>query len=269
GTIWALTTLSLLFLPARLYARWASFHRFYWDDFLVLFAWILSLSITASCTAYNNVTYEAMYLGSNQALGGFPSDVEIIAMQFSRMFAIVPMIFYTGLWAVKLAFLLFFRRLGTQAVSSLRWLWWVVTGVTGVCYFANFASLPYKCSLVSYEVLISPECLTEQGLAVTSMKVNCVLDIFTDCLIMSIPFSILWRVRLSLCQRIAFSGIFSLVVITIVFAIVRAAITTIGATNQMDPIWMYLWTNVELNVAIIIACVAPYRSLFQHSQTQY
>lgn len=182
GTIWALTTLSLLFLPARLYARWTSFHRFYWDDFFVLFAWILSLSITASCTAYNNATYEVMYLGSDQLFSGFPSNVEIIAMQFSRLFAIVPMIFYTGLWAVKFAFLLFFRRLGTQAVSSLRWLWWVVTGVTGVCYFACFASLPYKCSLVSYEVLMSPGCSAKQGLAFTSMKVNCVLDVFTDCL---------------------------------------------------------------------------------------
>lgn len=119
-------------------------------------------------------------------------------------------------------------------------------------------------------------------------------------LVMSIPFSILWRVQLSPCQRIAFLGIFSLVVITITFSIVRAAITTIGVENQMDPIWMYLWTNVELNVgklishhstpssihpsprvskyyqadststpAIIVACVTPYRTLFLRNQTQY
>lgn len=68
-------------------------------------------------------------------------------------------------------------------------------------------------------------------------------------------------------------------VITIIFAIVRAAITTVGVERQMDPIWMYLWTSIELNVgkpppllirldsclvcsAIVVACVAPYRTLF-------
>ncbi|KAF2705459.1 hypothetical protein K504DRAFT_414361 [Pleomassaria siparia CBS 279.74] len=267
GAIWALTVLSFLFLPARLYARWSSFFRFYWDDFFVVFAWVLSLAITASCTALNSVTFEIMLIGSGRM--EYPTNLKAIVMQFSRLFSIVPMVFYTGLWAIKIAFLLFFRRLGTQAVWSLRRHWWVVCGITVVSYFACFASLSYRCCLVSYEVLVSPECSATQRSSFTSMKVNCVLDVFTDCLIMSIPFNILWRVRLSPQQRIALSGIFSLVLITIIFAIVRAAITTVGVTNQMDPIWMYLWTNIELNVAIIVACVAPYHSLFLRNQTQH
>lgn len=66
--------------------------------------------------------------------------------------------------------------------------------------------------------------------------------------VMSIPFNILWRVRLTRSQRIALSAVFSLVMITIIFAIVRAAITTLGVRRQMDPTWFYLWTIVELNV---------------------
>ncbi|KAH7130796.1 hypothetical protein B0J11DRAFT_603180 [Dendryphion nanum] len=240
GIIWAMTTFSLLFLPARLYARFKTARRFYWDDFFVVFAWILLLAITASCTAFNSVTYDIMAIGAGKKK--FPPNVRVITMQFSRLFTIIPMIFYAGLWSIKIAFLLFFRRLGTQSIHSLNRHWWIVFCIT--------------------MVLVSAQCQASQGLSFISMKVNVVLDVFTDLLIMTIPFNILRRVRLSLRQRIFLSGIFSLVVITITFAIVRAVITTVNVKNQMDPIWMYLWTNIELSIAIIIACVAPYRSLF-------
>lgn len=102
-------------------------------------------------------------------------------MQFLRLFTTVPMIFYTGLWCIKLGFLLFFRRLGVRSIPSLNRWWWAVTGITAVCYFVCFATLPYYCTLVSFEVAFSAACAT-QGLSFISMKVNCALDIFTDCL---------------------------------------------------------------------------------------
>lgn len=66
--------------------------------------------------------------------------------------------------------------------------------------------------------------------------------------VVSIPFFLLWKVHISPRQKLALSGIFSLVIFTIIFAIVRATITTVHANEQMDPIWMYLWTVIELNV---------------------
>lgn len=110
-----------------------------------------------------------------------PPNVKIIVMQFSRLFFVVPMIFYAGLWSVKIAFLLFFRRLGTRSLKGLRYWWWVVLGITLLCYGLCYTTLPYRCCLVSYEVLASPECAT-QGWSFISMKVNCALDVFTDCL---------------------------------------------------------------------------------------
>ena len=69
---------------------------------------------------------------------------------------------------------------------------------------------------------------------------------------MSIPFLLLRHVRITRQQKIALSCIFSLVVFTIIFAIVRAILTTLHVDMQMDPIWMYLWTSVELNVGKLI-----------------
>jgi hypothetical protein len=65
---------------------------------------------------------------------------------------------------------------------------------------------------------------------------------------MTIPFLILRHIRISTRQRVALSAIFSLVVITMIFAILRAALTTVGVKYQMPPVTMYMWTNIELNV---------------------
>ncbi|KAJ8113882.1 hypothetical protein OPT61_g4094 [Boeremia exigua] len=264
GTVWSLTILSFLFLPARLYARLRATKRLFWDDFLVTFAWILSLAIAITLTVYYPVTVEIMLIGAG--LKKFPPNVKIITMQFTRVFTVIPMLFYAGLWCIKLAFLLFFRRLGLRNVTSLRRWWRIVLVVTIVSLLVCYSLLPYRCTLVSFQIVASAECQT-QGLSFVAMGVNTAMDVMTDCLIMSIPFMIIRRIRISRHQRLVLSAVFSLVIVTIIFAVVRATVTTIGVKRQIDPLWMYLWTSIELNIAIIIACVAPYRSLFIRNRT--
>jgi hypothetical protein len=64
---------------------------------------------------------------------------------------------------------------------------------------------------------------------------------------MSIPLSVLWKVRISLSRKLALAAVFSLVVITIVFAIVRVAIVS-SKSFRPDPSWLYLWSNIETTV---------------------
>jgi hypothetical protein len=174
-----LTALSLVFLPARLYARWTTLHRFFWDDFFAVFAGCISLAISTVVTVYSKVTFEMILIGAGRL--PFPSNVKIITMEYTRVFAAIPMMFYVGLWSIKLAFLLFFRRLGTRNIQSLHRWWWFVAIFTITSFFLCFATLPYRCTLVSFEVVASPECQT-QGLSFVSMKVNCTLDVLTDVL---------------------------------------------------------------------------------------
>lgn len=65
---------------------------------------------------------------------------------------------------------------------------------------------------------------------------------------MSIPYLILRHVRISTHQKVVLCTVFSLVVITMTFAIVRAIVTTVGVKRQIDPLWLYLWTSIELNI---------------------
>lgn len=266
GTIWALTGVSFIFLPARLYARWTATKRLYWDDFLVTFACIISLAISIVITIFHPVTIELMLIGAN--LKPFPPNVKIITMQFTRVFTAIPMLFYGGLWCVKLTFLLFFRRLGLRNVTSLRRWWRIVLGVTIVAFLICYTVLPYRCTFVSFAVVASKECQTH-GLSFVAMGLNTALDVITDCLsmsvvrriersvvadvfetVVSIPILILRRVRISTHQKVVLCATFSLVIITMTFAIVRATVTTVGVKRQIDPLWMYLWTSIELNVGM-------------------
>lgn len=42
-TTWLVTSLSTISLGARLYTRYWRFSKFYWDDFFVVLAWVLSV----------------------------------------------------------------------------------------------------------------------------------------------------------------------------------------------------------------------------------
>ncbi|KAL8751698.1 MAG: hypothetical protein Q9184_005986 [Pyrenodesmia sp. 2 TL-2023] len=77
----------------------------------------------------------------------------------------------------------------------------------------------------------------------------------------------LWKVQMSLRKKVALGGIFSLAVITTVFAIVRVASTS-ALTKQPDGSWMYMWNSIEQCVAIIVACLGSFRSLFTNNRAR-
>lgn len=64
---------------------------------------------------------------------------------------------------------------------------------------------------------------------------------------MLIPISILWNVRVPLRKKVAFIGLFSLTIITIVVAIVRAVniTSTRQGTGQEDTTFLWLWSAIQ------------------------
>ncbi|CAI6336754.1 unnamed protein product [Periconia digitata] len=171
--------------------------------------------------------------------------------------------FYLGLWSVKAAFLVFFKRLISD-IRSLTIHWWVVTVFTFLCLVACFADTNYWCRLAPLSEIVKkcsggPE--IEKVLVV--LKLNTAFDVITDFLIMSIPFTILWHVRVQAKKKLALLGLFSLVMITALFAILRAALVT-KYSRQPEPSWLYIWTAVEHSMAVIVACLGTFRGLFVH-----
>lgn len=64
---------------------------------------------------------------------------------------------------------------------------------------------------------------------------------------MALPLRLLWKLQIERKQKIALAGMFSLAIITVVFAIVR--IIEINPTlKHVDPVWLALWTMIEASV---------------------
>ena len=77
----------------------------------------------------------------------------------------------------------------------------------------------------------------------------------------SLPFAILWRVKISLRRKAALGATLCLSVFIIIISITRAIF--IRSTNgQTDIIWATLWALVEAAFAVIVVSATAFRLLF-------
>ena len=57
----------------------------------------------------------------------------------------------------------------------------------------------------------------------------------------------LWKVQITLRQKLALGGVFSLTIFIMIFAIIRVVVVS-GNSHQPDQTWLYLWTSIEQTV---------------------
>lgn len=112
----------------RLAVRYRHLKRFFWDDGWVVWA-MVCLTIMA---ILNQVQRDIIYMIAIIAKGGVPSapftTPEKIAssmiLQAKLQFTFM-MFFWTALWSIKAALLMFYSRLFTGVQGYMKW-WWIV-----------------------------------------------------------------------------------------------------------------------------------------------
>ena len=104
--------------------------------------------------------------------------------------------------------------------------------------------------------------------------------------VLSIPFLVLWKTRISLRKKLIMLSIFSATIFIMVTAVLRVAVG-MNYERQMNIDWLCFWSFIEVDVgmlsqfsssscletdpqlvAIIVSCVASLRQLFVVSQNQ-
>lgn len=164
---WTLTSVTLLSLVLRVTIRLRRFRKLFWDDFSVGLAFVLSLA-TAIEPTFTAVHYD------------FGDDPGI---KQGKVVVILSIMYNTCLWAVKIAFLLFFKRLGVDTIRNLRVYWWLVLVTTVLSYGALYTMSQERC--IWTHGLAKPDCSLElkaRRLGYTAVKVACALDVGTDLL---------------------------------------------------------------------------------------
>ncbi|KAF2464461.1 uncharacterized protein BDR25DRAFT_346681 [Lindgomyces ingoldianus] len=262
-TIWAVTAVSFSFLGVRIFSRIRSIKRLHGDDYLVIFAWGLSL-LSATCWHFiSPKMYEVQAIGSGD-IWPPPDNVITRTKQYFSGQLIVIAFFHAILYFIKMSFMIFFKKLGKD-IPTLTVYWYGVFAFTGAAFLVTLGTMDYQCMISAFEDILA-KCLSPDGKAriLFALRLATALDVTTDCLVMTIPFSILWRVRIPLKRRLALFGIFSLVLITIAFSITRLAVIS---HNLADPSWLYMWSSIEQNIAILVACLGSFKTLFSAEGT--
>lgn len=121
--MWGGVALCALFLCLRIFFRIKASRKLFAEDVIIVLAWLMQLARSIIL----QLTKRAMFLqpASNDEEEYLPHLPIAVA---------TSVLFLTGLWTIKLSFLLFFRRL-SQRVSGQRYIWWsitVLTVVTGI-----------------------------------------------------------------------------------------------------------------------------------------
>ena len=148
------------------------------DDGLVIFALILALASAILWQIFANDMFVLMAVSSGHKMPT-PGFVDNSEAYFKASVAVIAF-FYSTLWAIKVSFLVFFKRL-TKNVRRQQLLWWPVLGFTVATYFVCIGTIQYRCLVVPLQQ-ITTDCT--QNAAVNfqqiTLKLNCAWDVLTD-----------------------------------------------------------------------------------------
>ncbi|RDW78975.1 uncharacterized protein DSM5745_05827 [Aspergillus mulundensis] len=265
---WIFTATSFLFLLFRLTVRFTTSRhfQFHLDDFLVLLAWSFHLATSIIWQVKSGTMYLLF-----DVINGKAAWTPDLADRFTSLFhyrGAINILFFLGLWCIKLSFLVFFYGLGSKIKSHRIW-WYVVAALTVALGALVLADGSYQCLFAEWE-FIRTECINAHytGRSSWAYYTNGAADVLTDLLILSIPSLIIWRTRIEVRKKLVLTAVFSATVFVIAVAIAR--VTTGNPVHQFDRFsWGYLWCSVEGGTAIIIACTAAFRQLFICSHNQH
>lgn len=100
-------------------------------------------------------------------------------------------------------------------------------------------------------------------------------DRLTRTTVMALPMRILWNLRVTGRQKLGLATVFSLAVIVIIFAIVRAVETiktltpsALASLEGADPISLTLFSAIESTIAVIVSCLPTFRVLILGSTSE-
>ena len=152
--IWAWTAIAFPFLIFRLFVRWKVFRTLFIDDALV----VLAYSILLSYAAFMQTRAEDIYyvirvaIGAEQTDGSFNSHF----YRFNKSQLATNFLYPFCLWSVKLAFLLFFRRLGKR-VRYQEIFWWCILAFNTSTLAVWLGVSNWHCLVNSLEVVLGKQ----------------------------------------------------------------------------------------------------------------
>ncbi|APA08632.1 hypothetical protein SS1G_02361 [Sclerotinia sclerotiorum 1980 UF-70] len=239
----------------RLVSRVVCHTKFWWDDFVNLLAML-------GCVAYSTASIVTGNLGLGTEIWAVPQENITTLLKLSY----VEFLLYN--WCevtLRTSVLLFYIRVFTVGTGPRRI--FLITLIVSNTLSVGFALFNiFQCTPISYFWLRWDE--EHKGHCIPANKVTLsggIIDLFWTVLIIVIPLPYILRLKLAAYKKFAATTMFALGISTIVIMCYRFKTLKaydVGENPTMDGIGVTLWSAIELDVALICACLPSIYPLF-------
>ncbi|CAI6338708.1 unnamed protein product [Periconia digitata] len=280
----AVTATTLVFCSAfvlfRLISRWGIVKKRAWDDWTIILAWILAFG-----------TSFAICFGTTHGLGrhqaSIPNDIEAEMKKASYAFSVL---YNPALMATKTSILIFYLSL-SKTQKIFRWATIATLVVVNVGGLALTLLNIFQCAPVAAALQTPVPSSASCTDIVTIYLSSAPLNIITDLAIFFLPMPILTGMRLPTTQKAILIVTFGFGVFVCMVDIVRiyylqdAQRENLRAThnnmpdsgtetrNTTDFSWYaslsFMWSAVEINVGIMVACVPGLKPIVKRFLPQW
>ncbi|KAK6350740.1 hypothetical protein TWF718_003927 [Orbilia javanica] len=262
---WGLMSIPFILLPIRLYLRYTRHRRLLSDDYLLLPAFLLMLTLGILHTYQYPILFRAhSYFLTNQP---FPPEFltheipSLLKSQFAKTFLV-----WTLQWVCKLSILMFLRRVLRVWPGYMKW-WWVVVVVCTVAWVAVMLINCFTC-FPPRRKWEGNSCNTPRDITANNngLIAATILDITSDLLILLLPHRLLLTLKkIQLRNKLIISAIFSLSIFLIFLAVFR--IILLYKSRETRSIWLNgivaaQFGQVFGTMAVVVAILPALRLAF-------
>ncbi|OBS22804.1 hypothetical protein FPOA_09130 [Fusarium poae] len=239
------TVVACIFLILRLWIRVRKLGSLQIDDGFII--------LSACCLIGDLIIQQHMWnLGMANIPGATPEQFK------GMMQMIVPgsILYVTSLWAIKIALVLFYKRLAAPG-TRLQTIYNVTLGFL-ICFWAAiFFHIIFQCFPHDKRWSQDPNYQCDPKEAERNYWLTVILNIGTDIVTISLPISMVLQLQMKTKQKIGVAAIFALGFLVVVASIIRAYYSKKNETMLTCTVSM-----IETAVAIIATCLPPLRTLF-------
>ncbi|KAI5785858.1 hypothetical protein EDC01DRAFT_190470 [Geopyxis carbonaria] len=246
------TAVAFLFVALRFWIRLTRFRQLLLDDYLLVGA--------LACLIIDLAIQHHMW-NHNMAVPSAASFAD-----FQEMMRCIPpgsSIYILSLWLIKLSLVYFYKRLATR--TNLQRMYNVAAAILVATGTFLVLLIVFGCWPVSkrWGNPAAGEAVCPKWLDPALYWLMVLLNIGTDVMVLVLPWSMVFSLRLPLRQKIGLGGVFTLGVFVICASIVRAVLSRRNETMLTCTVSM-----IETSIAIVATCLPAVRTLVMKDRTQ-
>ncbi|KAJ5952620.1 uncharacterized protein N7479_011033 [Penicillium vulpinum] len=244
------TTLSLVVVLVRLYARGYLIRELGWDDLTIVIAQIVSWIVLG-------LSVVVFHYGSGQHLAALMKNPETLVHMYKWLVG-AQLVYMFNLWLCRISGITFYARLNQMPrfILYLRMSFAFVT----VVFVAQTLIVALQC------VPLAALWGGEEGKCMGSVTVfisTSVLTIVCDLLVLLLPMHIVFSLQAKLARKLALALVLCVGVLT---SILRMISMIVALQHPDDATWYFsvvmAWSTAEISAAIIALSLPALRALF-------